>query len=407
VPSDRVRVGVAGLGVVAQACHLPILDRLAARFEVSAVADLSPTLRDRLGTRYRVDPARRLANGEELLDTPDLDAVLVLTAGSHAALCRSAIERGLPVFSEKPLAYTRAEVDELEASIARHAGRLELGYMKLHDPAVERARAAIARRGDESPLRSIEVTVLHPPGEPQLAHAHVVGASDLPPEPVAALAAETARLQASALGAAVPEWIARLYTDVLLGSVVHDLALVRAFAADPVAIDHVAAWSPGAWPPSLAVEGRLPGGARLSIRWHYLSGYPAYREGLRLVWDDASIELEFPAPYLLNAPTSIRIVEADGGSRRDTAIVSYAEAFENELLAFHRLVVDGTPPAAGAAEGRADVVTCERIARRLAEDLGLPIGGEAAEIPTAEPDADATAPRDGVRAQSSWATKPS
>ncbi|HEU4673895.1 MAG TPA: Gfo/Idh/MocA family oxidoreductase [Candidatus Limnocylindrales bacterium] len=406
-PLDRVRVGLIGLGTVAQACHLPLLDRLAERFELTAVADLSPTLRAELGARHRVPPERRFPTGEELLEAGGLDAVLVLTPGSHGSICAAAIERGLPVFVEKPLAYTTAEIDELAAALERRAGRLELGYMKLYDPAVARVREAASRRREGGvSLRSIEITVLHPPGEPQLAHAHLVHASDAPPEPLRALAGETSRLRAEALGEA-PEWLARLYTDVLLGSVVHELALVRDFAGDPVAIDRAGAWSSGTWPPSVELDGRLAGGARLSIRWHYLPGYPAYREIVRLVWEDGSAELEFPAPYLLNAPTSIRLVERDGASRRDTEFTSYVEAFEEELVAFHRLVVDGTPPAAGTTEARADTVTCQRVARRLADGLGLPIGGEAAALPLADVNADATAPLDAVRAQLSWTTRPS
>ena len=97
----------------------------------------------------------------------------------------------------------------------------------------------------------------------------------------------------------------------------------------------------------------------------------------------ASIELEFPSPYLLHAPTDLRVADltsgaGDGGDgRRDTRFRSVAEAFEEELLAFHRLVVDGTVPKAGIVEGRADIVTSQRIIARRAEQTGVPVGIEA------------------------------
>src|SRR3954447_2371205 len=56
---DRIRVGVAGLGAVAQAVHLPLLARHEDVFEIAAIADLSPSLRTALGERYRVPPAAR------------------------------------------------------------------------------------------------------------------------------------------------------------------------------------------------------------------------------------------------------------------------------------------------------------------------------------------------------------
>lgn len=60
---DRVRLGVLGLGAVAQAVHLPIVEPLGDRFQVAAVADLSAGLADAVGERYRV-PAQRPGRAE-------------------------------------------------------------------------------------------------------------------------------------------------------------------------------------------------------------------------------------------------------------------------------------------------------------------------------------------------------
>ena len=134
----------------------------------------------------------------------------------------------------------------------------------------------------------------------------------------------------------------------------------------------------GAWPPSLEILGALAGGARLSIRWHYLARYPAYRETLAVHHEEGSISLTFPSPYLLHAPTELAVTGADGRFERVAALRSSVEAFEEELLAFWRLARHGEAAAAGIDEGRADIVTCQRIAARLAAASGLTIGGEAA-----------------------------
>jgi myo-inositol 2-dehydrogenase / D-chiro-inositol 1-dehydrogenase len=386
--SQRVHVGIVGLGAVAQAVHLPLLDRLADRFEVAAIADLSRTLVDAIGSRYRVPVEERYLGIDGLLESGAIDALVVLTSGSHGAAVLAGLDRGLPVFVEKPLAYTLAEADAIAARLAGAGGagptraqapRLQLGYMKLHDPAVVRALEFGAETAGHGPIRSIEVTVLHPTAEAQLAHARLLPpAGDVAADVIAALRSEDDRLGRIALGDAAAGTIGPLYSGILLGSVVHDLAIIRAFAGDPVAIDAVDVWPDGAWPPSVSVTGRLARGGRLSIRWHFLPDYPAYREEVRVVREGSTIELEFPAPYLLHAPTVLRITETDRSARRDVLTSSYAEAFEEELVAFHALVVDGTPPPAGVVEGRADIVTCQRIAARLAADLGVAIGGEAA-----------------------------
>jgi myo-inositol 2-dehydrogenase / D-chiro-inositol 1-dehydrogenase len=91
-----------------------------------------------------------------------------------------------------------------------------------------------------------------------------------------------------------------------------------------------------------------------------------------------SVTLAFPSPYLLNAPTELTVTDRDGDAVRVRTARSTVEAFEEELLAFHRLVTGGERPAAGIVEGRVDILTCQRMVRRPAADRGLALAGEAA-----------------------------
>jgi myo-inositol 2-dehydrogenase/D-chiro-inositol 1-dehydrogenase len=366
---------VIGLGAVAQAVHLPLLRNQRDLFEVTAVCDLSAELAGRVVERFGLATAGRFRSAEELLDSGLADAVLVLTSGSHGQVAGAALGRGLPVLCEKPLAYTLAEADMLERLVAKEGTPLQLGYMKLYDPAVRRAhRELVAAR---PALRAVEVTVLHPSGPSQLAHANLEQPpGDVPAATLAAMADDTAQLQEQALGQA-PAELRRLYTEVLLGSLVHDLAVVRLLAGELERVDHVDLWPEGSWS-SVAVQAVLGGGPRLSLGWHYLDRYPAYREEVRLHHEQGSIALTFPSPYLLNAPTVLTVTDLDGVAARTREDRSTVEAFEQELIAFHRLVTGGQPVAAGIAEGRADIATCQRIVRRLAERRGVELSGEAA-----------------------------
>jgi myo-inositol 2-dehydrogenase / D-chiro-inositol 1-dehydrogenase len=396
----RVRLGIIGLGTVAQAVHLPQLSRHRDRFEVTAVCDLSAELAAVVTERFGLGDAERCRTAEELLDGGRVDAVLVLSSGSHGEVAGAALARGVAVFCEKPLAYTLSEADELARLSKRTGAPLQLGYMKLYDPAVRRAARELA--ATNLTLRSVEVTVLHPSGSSQLAHAALAPPpSDVPPAVLSALREETARLRAEAIGPGsvdnrthplpglddapppgdpppdrAPDEPGRLYTEVLLGSVVHDLAVVRMLAGDPERVEFADAWPDGNWE-SVAVEAVCPGGVRFSLRWHYLDRYPGYREEVRVHHDRGTVGLTFPSPYLLNAPTVLTVTDRDGDGERVRTHRSTEEAFEEELLAFHRLVTDGAPTAAGIAEGRADIVTCQRIVRRLAAGRGIELAGEA------------------------------
>lgn len=375
---DRVRVGVLGLGAVAQAVHLPLLDRLGDRFEIGAIADLSPGLVEVIGERYRVAPANRFTGLDGLLSSTGIDALMILTSGSHGEAITAGLDRGVAVFVEKPLAWTLREADGIATRLAADPrARLQVGYMKLYDPAVVEGLSVAADVGRVGPIRSIEVRVLHPTSERQLAHARLLPPpTDIPPETITRLRDEGDRLQWVALGSG-DAGLGRLYSNIVLGSIVHELALIRAFAGDPVGIDAVDVWPAERWPPSVSIDGRLAGDARFAIRWHFLPDYPAYREEVRVITEASSIELEFPSPYLLHAPTDLRIAELGDGGRQDTRFRSVAEAFEEELLAFHRLVVAGTAPKAGIVEGRADIVTSQRIIARRAAGAGLPVEIEA------------------------------
>lgn len=104
---DGLRIGLAGCGAAALEIHLPILARLPG-VVVAAVAETDPARRAR--ALERVPSAIAVGRWEQLLDRDDLDAVvLCLPSGLHAEAARLAVERGLHVYLEKPLATTTAD----------------------------------------------------------------------------------------------------------------------------------------------------------------------------------------------------------------------------------------------------------------------------------------------------------
>jgi myo-inositol 2-dehydrogenase/D-chiro-inositol 1-dehydrogenase len=357
---------VVGLGVVAQSVHLPLLAKHPDEFRTTALCDLSRSTCARLADRLGIDDVRRFGSSADLLDAGDLDAIAILSSGSHGELAAAAARAGLAIFCEKPLAYTLAEVDAL----AELEPRLMLGYMKLYDPAVERMRELLA--GRPAP-RAVDVTVLHPTDERQLAHAGL----PQPPTDVDAavldgLSSAEAAVVERAVGRVPPE-ISRLYSEAILGSIVHDLAVIRYLVGGPLSVEFADAWED-----SVAIEARLPGGARVSIRWHYLERYPAYREEVRVHDEAGTVALAFPAPYLLHAPTVLTVIDADGEGERRSESRWTAEAFERQWLAFADFARGGAPPRAAIPDGRADIVACQAATALIAARRGINVGGEAA-----------------------------
>ncbi|NUO58695.1 MAG: Gfo/Idh/MocA family oxidoreductase [Hamadaea sp.] len=343
--TPMIRVAIAGLGTIARTAHLPMLARRSDLFSVVAVSDLSPS------ALAEFDVAR-YADASDMIAAGGFDAILLLTSGSHGALAGQALAAGLPVFCEKPLALTRAEIAELPET-----DRLMVGYMKQYDPAVERALEELDRIGGPSAVHHVDVTVLHPSGESQLAFAHLPSFSDVPAAALAALRTRDDELVSAAVG---DDPGAQGLYRILVNSLSHDLSLLRLFTGAPATIDHATTWPRKGVPePSVEVTGDLPDGGRYTLHWHYLPDYPAYRETVTIHHERGSLELVFPSPYLMNAPTQLTIV--DGPLR--SVFTSVDEAFERELAAFHSLVTTGESVRTGVAGGLSDLITSQRIVR--------------------------------------------
>lgn len=89
--------------------------------------------------------ARAHASAGELIEDPDVDAIVLASPGeTHAGLTIRCIEAGKPVLCEKPLAPTVAEcLDVLAAEVAIGRRLTQLGFMRRYDSGYLRVKQAI------------------------------------------------------------------------------------------------------------------------------------------------------------------------------------------------------------------------------------------------------------------------
>ncbi|MEI8334151.1 MAG: Gfo/Idh/MocA family oxidoreductase [Chloroflexota bacterium] len=376
---QRIRIGVVGLGLIAQAVHLPNLQTLRDRFVVTHVCDLSRTLAEAIAADLP-GPARISTDWRSVCDDPDVDAVLVMTPGAHGPQALGASQAGKHVLSEKPLSATIREAREIEAT-ARAAGRvLQVGYMKMYDPAVAPGREALATLGDR---RVVRVTVLHPANAPQFAHVALRRRSDVDHSVIAADAAyEAARADEALPGATGP--LRSLYLRTMLGSVCHELSLMRALA---IPLPRRFAFG-RAWPfdrdvmledpSSIHGVADLGDGSLLELTWAWLPGFPDYAEELAVFGPAGRIRLAMPGPYLPAHRARLQVELFDGEVRRDTTYrAGYTTAFVRELEAFADSVADGAPVLSGAAGAAADIAVLQELTAAIGRDLGVDVGTEA------------------------------
>lgn len=137
-----IRVGVVGAGVASLTAHLPALLE-SPRFELVALCDTDPSRLNEALARF---PVRGCPSLAELLEMPELDAVVVATPPqSHALVALDALARGKHVLCEKPLAPTVEESQNLVRAAAAAGAVLGVVHEKRFHPTLALIRELLDR----------------------------------------------------------------------------------------------------------------------------------------------------------------------------------------------------------------------------------------------------------------------
>jgi predicted dehydrogenase len=366
-----IRIAIIGAGIISQSIHIPTLQR--AGFDLVTVCDLSQSRVDdmtkRLGVTGTIVP-------EDVIDDDRIDAVLIATPGSHAQLAIAALKSGKHVLAEKPLALNLAEIEELERAAAEAGKVLQIGYMKMYDPLTDRVRKEL---GELQDVRLVRITVSHPDDSPQIQHLRMKPpANDADGGRIrAAIAYEDDQTRLALDGASAG--LMRYYRDVLHGSVIHELSLLRA-----IGLQVPTSWTAEAFPTlegpepaSLLATGSV-GDVRYVISWNWLPEYPEYDEELKVLAANGRLEYHLAKPYLLEERSRLRVERNVGLERQETNYTQTSETgFLRQLDAFAKSVSTGAAVLANLEGAKADVLTLQALAQAIAASAGQLVVTEA------------------------------
>lgn len=140
--SAPIRLGLVGGGAIAQIAELPAL---AARSSVTIAGIVTRRAETAAANLARWPIERAYDSLDAMIDGANLDAVLVVTPKQdHTRFVETAIEAGLDVFCEKPLATSLADAQRV-ADLAQQRGRiLMVGFNRRYAEVYVRARAVFA-----------------------------------------------------------------------------------------------------------------------------------------------------------------------------------------------------------------------------------------------------------------------
>lgn len=344
--SERLRVAVAGLGVGFS--HLAAYRELPELYELVAVCDPIEAKLDL--ARGILGVPHAYTSFDALLDHDGIDVVNVCTPPDlHVAMVKAALEHGLHVVCEKPLAGSLADVDALAECERASAGHLMPIFQYRFGRGVERLRHLLDRDVAGKPfVASVETWWRR--------------GSDYYAVPW------RGRFDTELGGICVSHAI---HAHDLLASLLGPIARVFARVAtrvNEIETEDCAAVCLEFGSGALATLTATLGSARESSR-------------LRLAFEHLSAESS-QWPYKPGSePWTLEPATPDADARIDAALEDFTpgpELYAGQFAAFHRALARGVEPPVRVADARAaiELVTAIYHSSRTGEAVELPLGAD-------------------------------
>ncbi len=129
---DKSKIGVIGLGGVAQLVHLPNLSKLP-NAELISVCEVNKSRLMTIAEKFSIK--ERYSNYNEMLEKSQMDAVIIATPTStHADIAVDCLEAGKDILVEKPLARTYQEAKRIVDSAKKNKRKLMVGMNLRYRP---------------------------------------------------------------------------------------------------------------------------------------------------------------------------------------------------------------------------------------------------------------------------------
>ena len=299
-----LRVGVVGVGHLGSR-HAQIYAALPG-VRLAGVCDIQPERARALGRQLGCPS---FTDCRRLLDQVDAVSLAVPTS-AHAPIALPCLRRGIHVLIEKPLARTLAEADALLRAAAQHRCVLQVGHVERFNAAIQ---AAFRR----------------------LTHPRFIEVHRLSPYPFRG-------------------------TDVsvVLDVMIHDLDLIQLLVRKPVT--HIDAVGISVLSPSEDIANarlRFAGGCIANVTASRISDEATRR--FRVFQEDSYLSIDSQAQ-------TVELARKAGARIHRVALpVNRRAPLQEELAAFVRAVVSGTPPAVSGADGRAALALALRIEQAI------------------------------------------
>lgn len=354
---SKLRVGLIGLGEVAQVVHLPVLQALRAKYEVTAVCDISPGLLQIVGDRYNVPG--RYAEAAAMFEAEELDCVLVLNSDEyHADSVIAALEHDVHVLVEKPMCLSPQEGAAIIAARDKSQAQVMVGYMRRFAPAFTEAVERVKELGQINYVRVHDII-----GK----NALIVGQSttvdrpsDIPQHLMEDRWERGSKRVQEAIGDVGSE-LGGVYR-LLCGLGSHDLSAMRELLGAPKRVVAARTWKQGGF---------------ITALLEYDGFYATYETGvddqvrfdahIEVYGDLSTLRVQYDTPYIRHFPTTLVSEDTVGDALQRTVTRPHLQdPYTYELEYFHTMITEGTAPKTDPEDFLADIALFQEIIAVLA-----------------------------------------
>lgn len=342
-----IRLGLLGLGEVAQLIHLPILQRLNELYTLAGAYDPSPSVSQAIGARWGIETLYNSA--EDMFAATDIDAVMVLSPDQfHGRDARAALKAGKHVLIEKPCCLELEDLQSLSATADASGKVAMVGYMRRFAPAFLEAKANLPAMEEVTYVRVRDV-ICEGPWYFRQTDGVVTPHNDLPQDMLAAGGALRREMLDRALGADASAELRTAYT-VLTGLSSHSLSAMRDLFGAPKCVRAASIKQGGT-----QITALLDYGHFTALYECMIGDVVRFEAGFEINTRCKRIAFEYPTPYIRNLPMTLDIqTSTESGNSLTRLGPFHQDPFDVELRAFHAAVTAGgenrTPPAESAAD---------------------------------------------------------
>lgn len=328
---SEIRVGIVGLGEVAQITHLPILQTLKGKYRVTALCDISKSLVSQLAERYNVE--EQYTDYLQLAASENVDLVFVLNSDEyHADTAIAALENGKHVMIEKPVCLTLSDTERLIQARDKANRHVMVGYMRRYAPAFQMAKNLIADFKNINYVRVRDII-----GQNRLIieqACDVLRPSDIPVEAVRDRQIRAEKMGNEAIGEGLDPHLYRVYR-LLCGLSSHDLSAMRELIGLPTQVVEARAW-----------------GSNIAAMFEYDGFHALFETGvdsqrrfdahIEVYSDTVSVKVQYDTPYIRHLPTTLQISETVGDEYHQRMVrPTFKDAYTCELETLYDVIQAG------------------------------------------------------------------